>query len=386
MVAEAISLSAKRLAEARRVVLKIGSTLLVDQDSGTLHRSWLEALCADVAAMHADGQEVIIVSSGAIALGASELGADVGRARLEEKQAAAAAGQIQLAHAYREILGDHGIIAAQVLLTLDDSESKRRYYLNAANTLSTLLKCRAVPVVNENDTVATQEIRDGDNDRLAARVAQMASADCLVLLSDVDGLYTCDPRTDSDARHIPEVTELTKEHWDMAGGPGSNHGSGGMRTKLDAAQIAMGAGCRILIAPGQVTRPIQAVRAGARVTWFLPSSTPRAARKQWIAGTLQPKGAVAVDDGAKAALAAGKSLLPVGVTQVDGEFERGDAVRVIDHDGNEFGRGLIAYGAADARAISGRRSDAIAAILDYRGRDEMIHRDDLVLTHAEAGS
>ncbi len=385
MVAESRSLSAKRLAEARRIVLKIGSTLIVDQESGALHRSWLEALCADVAAMHADGQEVIIVSSGAIALGASRLGVDVGRARLEENQAAAAAGQIQLAHAYQEILGDHGIIAAQVLLTLDDSENRRRY-LNAANTLSTLLKCLAVPVVNENDTVATQEIRYGDNDRLAARVAQMVSADCLVLLSDVDGLYTCDPRTDSDALHVPEVTELTDEHWYMAGGPGSNHGSGGMRTKLDAARIAMGAGCRTLIAQGQVTRPLQAVQTGARVTWFLPGSTPHAARKQWIAGTLQPKGRVTIDDGAKVALSAGKSLLPAGVSRVDGEFERGDAVCVIDNDGHELGRGLIAYGAADARAISGRRSDAIATILDYRGRDEMIHRDDLVLTHAETGS
>ncbi len=385
MVAESRSLSAKRLAEARRVVLKIGSTLFVDQDSGALHRSWLEALCADVAAMHADGQEVIIVSSGAIALGASQLGVDVGRARLEDNQAAAAAGQIQLAHAYQETLGDHGIIAAQVLLTLDDSESRRRY-LNAANTLLTLLKRRAVPVVNENDTVATQEIRYGDNDRLAARVAQMVSADCLVLLSDVDGLYTRDPRTDPDARHIPEVTELTQDHWDMAGGPGSNHGSGGMRTKLDAARIAMGAGCRTLIAPGQVTRPLQAVQAGARVTWFLPGSTPRAARKQWIGGTLHPKGRVTIDDGAKAALAAGKSLLPVGVTQVDGEFERGDAVRVVDHDGHELGRGLIAYDTKDAHRIRGRRSDAIATILDYRGRDEMIHRDDLVMTHAEKGS
>lgn len=384
MVAESRSLSAKRLAEARRVVLKIGSTLFVDQESGALHRSWLEALCADVAAMHADGQEVIIVSSGAIALGASRLGVKLGRARLEENQAAAAAGQIQLAHAYQEILGGHGIIAAQVLLTLDDSESRRRY-LNAANTLSTLLKCRAVPVVNENDTVATLEIRYGDNDRLAARVAQMVSADCLILLSDVDGLYTGDPRTDSDARHIPEVTKLTKEHWDMAGGPGSTYGSGGMRTKLEAARIAMDAGCRMLIAPGQVSRPIQAVQAGARVTWFLPSSTPRAARKQWLAGMLQLKGRLTVDAGAKAALVAGKSLLPAGVTRVDGEFERGDAVCVIDQDGHEFGCGLIAYGAADARAILGRRSDAIAAILDYRGRDEMIHRDDLVLTHAETG-
>ena len=385
MDAESKELSATRLAEARRVVIKIGSSLFVDQGSGALHRSWLGALCADVAEMHASGQEIIIVSSGAIALGASQLGVDIRRARLQESQAAAAIGQIQLAHAYQEILGGHGISAAQVLLTLDDSESRRRY-LNAANTLFTLLNSGAVPIVNENDTVATQEIRYGDNDRLAARVAQMVSADCLVLLSDVDGLYTSDPRTDSTARHIPEVTELTKEHWSMAGGPGSNHGSGGMRTKLDAARIAMGAGCRILIAPGQVSRPIQAVKEGTRVTWFLPSSTPLAARKQWIAGTLQPKGAVAIDGGAKAALAAGKSLLPAGVTRVDGEFERGDAVNVLDEDGNDLGCGLIAYGAEDARAIAGQRSDEIASILDYRGRDEMIHRDDLVLIPTEKGS
>lgn len=385
MDAESKAMSATRLAEARRVVIKIGSSLFVDQGSGALHRSWLEALCEDAAEMHASGQEIIIVSSGAIALGASQLGVDIRRARLQESQAAAAVGQIQLAHAYQEILGGHGITAAQVLLTLDDSESRRRY-LNAANTLFTLLNSGAVPIVNENDTVATQEIRYGDNDRLAARVAQMVSADCLVLLSDVDGLYTRDPRTDSTARHLPEVTELTKEHWSMAGGPGSDHGSGGMRTKLDAARIAMGAGCRILIALGQVSRPIQAVKEGARVTWFLPRSTPLAARKQWIAGTLQPKGAVAIDGGAKAALAAGKSLLPAGVTRVDGEFERGDAVNVLDDDGNDLGCGLIAYGAEDARAIAGRRSDEIASILDYGGRDEMIHRDDLVLIPTEKGS
>jgi glutamate 5-kinase len=385
MDAESKAMSATRLAEARRVVIKIGSSLFVDQGSGALHRSWLESLCEDVAEMHASGQEIIIVSSGAIALGASQLGVDIRRARLQESQAAAAVGQIQLAHAYQEILGGHGITAAQVLLTLDDSESRRRY-LNAANTLFTLLNSGAVPIVNENDTVATQEIRYGDNDRLAARVAQMVSADCLVLLSDVDGLYTRDPSTDSTARHLPEVTELTKEHWSMAGGPGSDHGSGGMRTKLDAARIAMGAGCRILIAPGQVSRPIQAVKEGARVTWFLPRSTPLAARKQWIAGTLQPKGAVAIDGGAKAALAAGKSLLPAGVTRVDGEFERGDAVNVLDDDGNDLGCGLIAYGAEDARAIAGRRSDEIASILDYGGRDEMIHRDDLALISTEKGS
>jgi glutamate 5-kinase len=384
MVAESISISAQRIAEARRVVLKIGSALIVDQDTGALHRSWLEGLCADVAAMHASGKEVVIVSSGAIALGATQLGVDIARARLEESQASAAAGQIQLAHAYQEILLGHDIAAAQVLLTLDDSESRRRF-LNATNTLFTLLKHKAVPVVNENDTVATHEIRYGDNDRLAARVAQMVSADCLILLSDVDGLYSADPRVNPDAVHIPEVTELRSEHWAMAGGPGSNHGSGGMRTKLDAARIAMSAGCRLLIAPGQVMRPIEAINAGARVTWFLPDSTPRAARKQWIAGTLQPKGTLTIDDGAKGALIAGKSLLPAGVISVGGEFDRGDAVVVVDGDGNELGRGLVAYGATDARAIAGQQSAAIAEILAYRGRDEMIHRDDLVLTQVGSG-
>ena len=385
MVNKSKSITATRLAEAKRLVLKIGSSLFVNSESGELDREWLEELCVEVAEMHQKGQEVIIVSSGAIALGATQLGVNIARARLEESQAAAAAGQIQLAHAYQEILGRHSINAAQILLTLDDSESRRRY-LNAASTLFMLLKCRAVPIVNENDTVATQEIRYGDNDRLAARVAQMVSADCLVLLSDVDGLYTSDPRTDSSAEHIPEITELKREYWDMAGGPGSNHGSGGMQTKLDAARIAMGAGCRVLIAPGQVTRPIEAMRNGGRVTWFLPSSTPRAARKQWIAGTLQPKGDLFVDDGAKEALVAGKSLLPAGIPRIGGEFDRGDAVRVVDHSGSEIGRGLCAYGAADARAIAGRHSNTIASVLDYHGRDEMIHRDDLVLTEADTGT
>lgn len=378
------NLNAERLAQARRVVLKIGSALFVDQETGTLQRAWLEALCADVAFMRAAGQEIVIVSSGAIALGARQLGIDPMRARLEESQAAAAAGQIQLAHAYQEILGAHGLAAAQVLLTLDDSESRRRY-LNAANTLFTLLKRGAVPVVNENDTVATQEIRYGDNDRLAARVAQMVSADCLILLSDVDGLYTADPNVDPLAEHIPEVTELTDRHWEMAGGPGSDHGSGGMRTKLDAARIAMGAGCRMLITSGHVQHPIEALRAGAASTWFVPDSNPRASRKQWIAGTLQPRGTVTVDDGAKRALASGRSLLPAGVTEVIGEFERGEAVRVRDQAGVELGRGLIAYPSDEARAIAGRRSDVIADILGYRGRDELIHRDDLALLNNGTG-
>ena len=374
--------TAERLGEAKRCVLKIGSTLFVDGSTGNLQRSWLEAICADIAAMRARGQEVVIVSSGAIALGAGPLGINPLTHRLQESQAAAAAGQIKLAHAYQEILAAHGIAAAQVLLTLDDSENRRRY-LNAANTLFTLLKRGAVPVVNENDTVATEEIRYGDNDRLAARVAQMVSADCLILLSDVDGIYTADPNDDPDAEHIDEISALTDDHLRMAGGAGSAYGSGGMRTKLDAARIAMGAGCRMVIASGRVTHPLRALREGARATWFLPGSTPRASRKQWIAGTLKPRGTVIVDDGARRALESGRSLLPAGVTDVSGHFERGDAVRVLDRTGLELGRGLIAYPADEARAIAGRRSDAIEGVLGYRGRDELIHRDDLALTIQE---
>ena len=371
--------TAERLAQAKRCVLKIGSTLFVDHATGNLQRSWLEAVCADVAEMRARGQEIVIVSSGAIALGAGPLGIDPLTHRLQESQAAAAAGQIKLAHAYQEILAAQGIAAAQVLLTLDDSENRRRY-LNAANTLFTLLKRGAVPVVNENDTVATEEIRYGDNDRLAARVAQMISADCLILLSDVDGFYTADPNIDPDAEHIPEIPALTEAHLRMAGGAGSAYGSGGMRTKLDAARIAMGAGCRMAIASGRVRHPLRALREGARATWFLPGSTPRASRKQWIAGTLKPCGALTVDDGARRALVSGRSLLPAGVTRVSGDFERGDAVDVLDREGLVMGRGLVAYPAGDARAIAGHRSDAIEGILGYRGRDEMIHRDDLALT------
>jgi glutamate 5-kinase len=370
--------NAERLAQARRLVIKIGSALFVDQQTGALDRAWLESVCADVADLRKDGKEVVIVSSGAVALGVRELELDPRRARLEDNQAAAAAGQILLAHAYQEVLGGFGITAAQVLLTIDDSESRRRY-LNASKTLLTLLAYGAVPVVNENDTVATQELRYGDNDRLAARVAQMVSAECLVLLSDVDGLYTADPRVDAHAKHIEEVTELKRELWDMAGGPGSSHGSGGMRTKIDAARIAVGAGCRMAIAQGRTKRPIQALRSGGKATWFLPSATPGAARKQWIAGTLSPKGSVRVDPGAERALASGRSLLPAGVTAVDGQFERGDAVRVLATDGRELARGLIAYAADEARLILGKKSGDIAEALGYRGRDEIIHRDDLVL-------
>jgi len=374
----------ERLANARRVVIKIGSALFVDQQTGAMNRPWLEGVCADVADLRRAGKDVVIVSSGAVALGRGELKLSR-RLRLEESQATAAVGQILLAHAYQEILRDLGLTTAQVLLTLDDSERRERY-LNARKTLLTLLGYGAVPVINENDTVATQELRYGDNDRLAARVAQMVSAECLVLLSDVDGLYTADPRRDDSARYVDEVAEFTREILDMAGGPGSTHGSGGMRTKLEAARIAVGAGCRMCIATGRVARPISALLAGGKATWFLPSATPGAARKQWIAGTLKPRGTLRVDAGAERALVAGRSLLPAGVTAVDGPFVRGDAVSVVAADGREIARGLCAYPADEAALIVGRQSGAIQEILGYSGGDEIIHRDDLVLTSSKQSS
>ena len=371
--------AAKGLAAARRLVVKIGSVLLVDEATGAIRRPWLDALADDVAAARARGQEVVLVSSGAIAVGRRHLGL-VGRdLRLEEKQAAAATGQIRLAHAYQETLARHSITVAQVLLTLDDTEERRRH-LNARSTLATLLRLGTVPVINENDTVATAEIRFGDNDRLAARVAAMISADALVLLSDIDGFYSADPRRDPAARLIPEIAEITAKIEAMAGEAPPGYSSGGMVTKLAAARIAMAAGCRMAIADGRRLNPLAAIEAGAPCTWFLPSAGPRTARKQWIAGALKPVGALAVDDGALKALLAGKSLLPAGVTRVEGEFERGDAVRVLGPDGREAARGLSAYSAADARRIKGHKSREIEALLGYRGRDEMIHRDDLVLT------
>src|SRR5690606_3242257 len=360
--ATACNSNADRLLAGRRIVVKIGSALFVEQQTGALDRAWLEALCEDVATLAREGKEVVIVSSGAVALGARELGLDPRRARLEDSQAAAATGQILLAHAYQETLRRFDIKTAQVLLTIDDSENRKRY-LNATRTLLTLLRHGVVPVVNENDTVATQELRYGDNDRLAARVAQMVSAECLVILSDVDGLYTANPQDDENAEHIAEVTRLPPAMFESAGGPGSSHGSGGMRTKLDAARIAMGAGCRMAIASGRVLRPLDALARGARATWFLPSATPSAARKQWIAGTLKPKGFIRVDAGAERALRAGRSLLPAGVVEVGGEFERGDAVRVLGPDRAELARGIVGYSADESRAIAGRRSNDIEAIL-----------------------
>ncbi len=370
---------APNLDGAKRIVVKIGSALLVEQEAGTIHRAWLNALADDIAALVRRGAEVILVSSGAIAVGRRHLGLTRGRLKLEESQAAAATGQIRLAHAYQEALARHDITVAQVLLTLDDTEERRRH-LNARNTLTTLLRLGTVPVINENDTVATSEIRFGDNDRLAARVAAMMNSDALVLLSDIDGLYSADPKIDPDARFIPEVSAITPEIEAMAGHAQAGHSSGGMVTKLAAARIAVGAGCAMAIADGRELHPLAAIRNGARVTWFLSRVEPRSARKRYIAGSLKPGGNLILDEGARAALGAGKSLLPAGVTAVEGAFQRGDAVVLRGPDGAEIARGLSAYSAADARRIIGHKSREIEAILGYRGREELVHRDDMVLS------
>jgi glutamate 5-kinase len=370
--------AARGLTGTKRIVVKIGSKLLVEQEAGTIHRTWLNALADDVAALVADGSEVILVSSGAIAVGRRHLGLTRRSLKLEESQAAAATGQIRLAHAYQETLARHDITVAQVLLTLDDTEDRRRY-LNARGTLSTLLRLGTVPVINENDTVATSEIRFGDNDRLAALVAAMMNADTLVLLSDIDGLYSADPRISPDAAFVPEVPKITPEIEAMAGTAPPGHSSGGMVTKLAAARIAVAAGCRMVIADGRAPHPLAAIDAGARATWFLSQVEPLTARKRYIAGSLNPAGSLTLDNGARRALERGKSLLPAGVTAVAGDFRRGDAVVVRAPDGAEVARGLSAYSAADARRIIGHKSREIEAILGYRGREELIHRDDLVL-------
>lgn len=366
------------LSTVQRLVIKVGSALLVEEATGAVQRSWLDSLADDIKALRAAGKQVIVVTSGAVGLGRHALDLGARMLRLEEKQAAAAAGQIRLAHAYQDSLARHAIPVAQVLLTLEDTEDRRRY-LNARETLDTLLGLGAVPVINENDTVTTAEIRVGDNDRLAARVAAMTEADVLVLLSDIDGLYTADPRKDQTARHMPTVTALTPEILAMAGDAGPGVGTGGMVTKLEAARICMSAGCAMVITKGAVSHPLHALAEGARCTWFTPSATPRAARKTWIASGLKPCGTLTLDAGAVKALQDGKSLLPVGIIAVEGTFARGDAVLLRGPDGAVWGRGLSAYDAADARRIAGAKSDSIASILGYEGRTVMIHRDDMVL-------
>ncbi|MCL4721897.1 MAG: glutamate 5-kinase [Gammaproteobacteria bacterium] len=380
MTAEAVSRvpDGTALRTAGRLVLKIGSSLLVEASTGRLNRPWLESVADELARLQQRGQQVLVVSSGAIALGRRYLGMAPDQRRLEDAQAAAAAGQVLLAHAWQELLAARGIRIAQVLLTLGDTENRRRY-LNARNTLETLLRLQVIPVINENDTVATQEIRYGDNDRLGARVAEMTSSDVLVLLSDVDGLYGADPTRDPSARLIPVVREITPEIEALAGASATEFGSGGMITKLLAARICMRAGCATVIASGRRDYPVRAIEEGAPCTWFLPAGTPRQARKQWIAGTLVPRGSVTVDEGAERALRAGSSLLPVGIVEVTGDFQAGDAVIVRSRSGRDLARGLIGYSSDEARRIRGRRSEEMPAVLGYSGRDELIHRDNLAM-------
>jgi glutamate 5-kinase len=362
----------------RRIVIKVGSSLLVDASAGGLKRDWLDSLAADIAGLRKAKCDVVVVSSGAIALGRAVLKLPSGALKLEDSQAAAAIGQIALARSWAESLGAHGLTAGQVLVTLGDTEERRRY-LNARSTIGKLLEWRCVPVINENDTVATSEIRYGDNDRLAARVATMASADLLVLLSDVDGLYDRPPSAGAAAKRVPVVARITPEIEAMAGASGSELSRGGMLTKIEAGKIATGAGTHMVIASGRVHPPLQAILAGAPCTWFLTPANPVTARKKWIAGSLEPRGAIIIDAGAVTALRGGKSLLPAGVIKIEGSFDRGDAVLVRGPDGAEIGRGLIAYDSADADKIKRRSSADIQLILGYAGRSEMIHRDDLVL-------
>jgi glutamate 5-kinase len=362
---------------AKRVVIKIGSALLVERDTGRLRAAWLDSLADDIAVLKQAGKEVVLVSSGSIALGRQILKLPSGPLELEQSQAAASVGQISLAHAYQNVFQKRQLIMGQILLTLGDTEERRRY-LNARNTVDTLLKHGVVPVVNENDTVATTEIRYGDNDRLSARVAGMISADCLVLLSDVDGLYTAPPGTSSDARRLDVVENITPEIEAMAGDVGSELSRGGMVTKIEAAKIARSAGTNMVIALGGELNPIAQLDKDGPCTWFVAPSDPVTARKRWIAGQLEPRGSVVVDLGAERALGVGKSLLPAGVTSVVGQFGRGDMVRILAKDGRELGRGLVAYNQEDAVRIIGRKSGDIADILGYRGRVELIHRDDLI--------
>jgi glutamate 5-kinase len=365
------------IANYRRLVIKVGSSLLVDEN-GCLNRAWLDSLADDISSLVREGHEVLIVSSGAIAIGSSVLGINKRRARLEDLQAAAAAGQVQLVFAYQEALRRHDIAAAQILLTLDDTEDRRRF-LNARRTLGKLLEHSVIPIINENDTVATEEIRYGDNDRLAARVAQLVMADALILLSDVDGLYTADPTRSDGAEHIRKISNIDSDILAMAGETRSDVGTGGMATKVQAAGIAMHAGCSTLIASGLIAHPLQALNNGGRHSVFIAPATPAAARKQWLAGVLEVSGELSLDAGAAKALRDGNSLLPVGVSAVDGRFRRGDVVKLKDPSGTDIGRGLAEYSSDEAARLVGLRSEMIEDALGYRGRSVMVHRDELVL-------
>ncbi len=365
------------LGTAKRLVVKIGSALLVDRDTGAMRADWLRALAEDIAMYKSRGVDVILVSSGSIALGRGALRLPAGALALEQSQAAAAVGQIKLARAYEEVLAPHGITTAQILLTLEDSQDRRRY-LNTRATLEQLLALRVVPIVNENDTIATDEIRFGDNDRLGAQVAVTIGADQLVLLSDVDGFYTASPASDPTATRYDTIRDITPEIEAMAGDAGSGLSKGGMKTKLMAAKTAINAGCAMAITQGFPNRPLQALEQGANCTWFLPKDDPQVARKRWIAA-MKPRGTVQVDAGAAAALSRGKSLLPAGVSAVSGDFGRGDPVTITGPTGAALGAGLARYTSDEARQIMGRRTHDIERILGYPGRAALIHRDDMVL-------
>jgi len=378
--ATAAPLSARPLKDFRRVVIKVGSSLIVDRGQGCVKRKWLESLAQDIAGLHGQGADVLVVSSGAIALGRTVLGLPERDLKLEDSQAAAAIGQIALARIWAEVLADRKMTAGQILVTLGDTEERQRY-LNARATIGRLLDLRSVPVINENDTVATNEIRYGDNDRLAARVATMASADLLILLSDVPGLYTAPPGENPDAQLVPVVGRVDTAIEAMAGGAASRLSRGGMRTKIEAAKIATAGGTHMIITDGRVEHPVSRLNDGAPCTWFLTGSNPVTARKKWIAGALEPRGALHVDAGAAKAIASGKSLLPAGVTRVEGTFTSGDCVLIRDFRAIEIGRGLVAYDSSEAVLIAGRNSQDIAGLLDNPGRAVIIHRDDMVLVH-----
>lgn len=362
---------------AQRIVIKVGSALLYDSDTHHANHSWMQGLAEDIAALRTRGKQVVLVSSGSIALGRTILNLPAGKIALEEKQAAAAAGQVALVQAWSDVLAAHDLQSAQILLAPDDTETRRRH-LNARATITTLLGLGVIPVVNENDTVTTYEIRYGDNDRLAARVAGMISADLLILLSDVDGLYTASPRRDPHARHIADIPQITPDILAMGGGTDTAFASGGMATKLAAAQLATQAGVGMIICDGRTHQPLAALGNGARFSLFHPSMNPMAARQNWIAGTLDPKGVVMIDAGAEKALKAGKSLLPAGVVSVSGQFERGDVISVIGADGTEIARGLTHYSDQDAHRLKGQKSTHFQELVGYDGRAELIHADDLV--------
>ena len=373
-----------RLEDQKRIVVKIGSATLVDEKTGRLRAAWLQTLIDDIAMLKTQGKEIIIVSSGAIALGRRKVKLPKGKLRLHESQAAAAIGQIALGEAYADALHKVDMTTGQVLLTLGDTEERRRY-LNARATLATMLKLGAVPIINENDTVATTEIKFGDNDRLAARVATMISADCLILLSDIDGLYTAPPAKDPNAQHIPVIEHITPEIEAMAGSAGSALAKGGMTTKIAAAKIAVNAGTAMIIANGSGYNPLKAIMDGGKHSWFVPKSNPITQRKRWINGNLEPHGTITLDDGAVHALMSGKSLLPAGVLRLEGDFTKGDALIIRDSTGLEIARGLVAYDRSEADQIKGCKSSQIADILGYDGRAELIHRDDMVISGSEHG-